>query len=65
MKYLRYAALTLSVVLLAACNPKDEPLPEKNEPDTKYVGQAVGNFSADEWFPGGQLGTTTNVTDGC
>lgn len=65
MKYLRYAALTLSVFLMAACNPKDEPQPEKNEPDTKYVGQAVGNFSADEWFPGGQLGTTTNVTDGC
>ena len=45
MKYLRYAALTLSVFLMAACNPKDEPQPEKNEPDTKYVGQAVLNGS--------------------
>jgi len=35
------------------------------EPDAKYVGQAVGNFSADEWYPGGELGTTTNVTAGC
>ena len=35
------------------------------EPDAKYVGQAVGNFSADEWYPGGQLGTTDNVTAGC
>ena len=35
------------------------------EPDAKYVGLAVGNFSADEWYPGGQLGTTDNVTAGC
>lgn len=66
MKRLKYFALLSSALLLAACNPtSDEPKPEKNEPDTRYVGQAVGNFSADEWFPGGQLGTTTNVTDGC
>ena len=26
------------------------------EPDAKYVGQAVGNFSASEWYPGGELG---------
>ena len=38
---------------------------EKRESDAKYVGQAVGNFSADEWYPGGLLGTTTNVTEGC
>ena len=35
------------------------------EPDAKYVGHAVGNFSASEWFPGGELGTTDNVTAGC
>lgn len=35
------------------------------EPDAKYVGQAVGNFSASEWYPGGELGTTKNVTAGC
>ena len=35
------------------------------EPDAKYVGQAVGNFSASEWYPGGELGTTDNVTAGC
>ena len=35
------------------------------EPDAKYVGLAVGNISADEWYPGGQLGTTDNVTAGC
>jgi CxxC motif-containing protein (DUF1111 family) len=35
------------------------------EPDARYVGQAVGNFSASEWYPGGELGTTDNVTAGC
>lgn len=33
--------------------------------DANYVGQAVGNFSAEEWYPGGELGTTTNVSTGC
>ena len=37
----------------------------KRESDAKYVGQAVGNFTADEWYPGGRLGTTLNVTEGC
>ena len=36
----------------------------KREPDAKYVGQQVGNFSADEWYPAGRLGTTLNVTEG-
>ena len=38
---------------------------DKRESDAKYVGQAVGNFSAEEWYPGGLLGTTDNVTEGC
>ena len=38
---------------------------DKRESDAKYVGQAVGNFTADEWYPGGRLGTTDNVTEGC
>jgi len=38
---------------------------QPQEPETKYVGQAVGNFKADEWYPGGQLGTTENVNTGC
>lgn len=33
--------------------------------DGKYVGQAIGNFEASEWYPGGQLGTTSNVYAGC
>lgn len=33
--------------------------------DADYVGKAVGNFSKDEWYPGGKLGTTDNVSAGC
>ena len=53
-------------LLLAACERNggsDDP--DKREPDAKYVGQAVGNFLAEEWYPGGALGTTDNVTEGC
>lgn len=33
--------------------------------DVSYIGKAVGNFSADEWYPGGELGTSLNVSEGC
>ncbi|MBR6345918.1 MAG: c-type cytochrome [Bacteroidales bacterium] len=29
--------------------------------DAEYVGKAVGNFTAEEWYPGGLKGTTMNV----
>ena len=59
-----YAAAGLLLLAMAACSddPKPEPTPE---PDLNYVGKAVGNFTADEWYPGGRLGTTDNVTAGC
>ena len=56
--------LVLSSASVLACNGVGT-VPSVTEPDTKYVGQAVGNFSADEWYPGGELGTTDNVTAGC
>ena len=36
-----------------------------DEADYAYVGQAVGNFAASEWYPGGTLGTTTNRGSTC
>ena len=57
-----------SLVLLAPGCDRDEyktKFPNRREADAKYVGQAVGNFSEDEWYPGGRLGTTLNVTAGC
>ena len=50
------------LLLLASCS--DERKPEPNVPDANFVGQAVGNFTADEWYPGGELGTTDNVLNG-
>ena len=53
---------------LAACSD-DETAPADstagNTDDVSYIGKAVGNFSAEEWYPGGQLGTTLNVSSGC
>jgi len=64
---MRRVLYALCVVALAAtaCSHDNESTSTKTESDAKYVGQAVGNFSADEWYPGGKLGTTTNVTEGC
>ena len=58
--------IILAVLLAAAaCGQKGGENIALNEPDAKYVGQAVGNFSAEEWYPGGELGTTLNITEGC
>ena len=55
-----------SLALLASgCNPDINGGAGKRESDARYVGQAVGNFSADEWYPAGRLGTTLNITEGC
>ena len=62
------AALLLSApIMLASCsddNPQDNPI-QPEESDAKYVGQAVGNFTSDEWSPGGELGTTDNTSSNC
>ncbi|MBQ9474818.1 MAG: hypothetical protein IJU69_00990 [Bacteroidales bacterium] len=62
-----YPAIAVILFAAAACatNP-DIPVPTPSEEsDAKYVGKAVGNFTAEEWYPGGELGTTLNVTEGC
>ncbi len=56
-----FAALTLT-----GCRDDNGPEDlEITEDDYKFVGQDVGNFKAEEWFPGGQLGTTENTTASC
>jgi CxxC motif-containing protein (DUF1111 family) len=55
----------VAVVAAAACDRKTDVPDPSRESDAKYVGQAVGNFTAEEWYPGGHLGTTLNVTEGC
>lgn len=51
------AALAAS---LAACSDDDKLTVQQNE-EAQSLGNAVGNFKAEEWYPGGQLGTTDNV----
>lgn len=68
MKIKGFVALSLGLTVAVGCTDGNSGIKESvnnREPDAKYVGQAVGNFSADEWYPGGELGTTTNVTAGC
>ena len=57
--------LVLAALSAAACNINGDDPFSKREPDAKYVGQTVGNFDASEWYPGGAMGTTDNVTEGC
>ena len=59
----------LAGMTLASCS--DDDLSNKNnsssyiETDADYIGKAVGNFTADEWYPGGKLGTTDNTGSTC
>ena len=67
MKRIRLNALllgaTMACTLLASCSKDDEVQVTYDEDDYKYVGQAIGNMSADEWYPGGELGTTENTSN--
>jgi CxxC motif-containing protein (DUF1111 family) len=56
--------LCLLAAVLVSCGRNDGPVPGAKESDAKYVGQAVGNFTAAEWYPGGELGTTDDVAPG-
>ena len=56
----------LALSVLTACsddntNTTANKLGELTDGDEVF-GKAIGNFSAEEWYPGGELGTTTNVS---
>ena len=60
--------LLLAVGTLTACNDDDNTegiVSTIGEDDYQYVGRQVGNFLAEEWYPGGKLGTTINTTASC
>ena len=58
--YFSFAA-ALIASSFAACSDNDNNITTNDTPEAALVGQAVGNFSADEWYPGGELGTTDNT----
>lgn len=43
-----------------SCSDDDAVLAQQTE-EAQSLGKAVGNFSAEEWYPGGKLGTTDNT----
>ena len=65
----RILAFAMIGMVVASCSDNnDMPGEEGGQSSTieaDYIGKAVGNFTAEEWYPGGQLGTTDNVTAGC
>ena len=52
----------LAMPLLTACHDDDEPGLGPLVPETDVFGQANDVFSAEEWYPGGQLGTTEKAS---
>ncbi len=52
----------LAMPLLTACHDDDEPDLGPLVPETDVFGQANDVFSAEEWYPGGQLGTTEKAS---
>lgn len=60
-----FAAAVMPMAFIS-CSDDDEKISTgATDTDANFVGQAVGNFSAEEWYPGGRLGTTENITVGC
>jgi len=74
-RFLSTALLVSSAIIAGmsvSCSSDKDTVEEKKTTDVEvssndgnYVGTAVGNFDASEWYPGGLLGTTTNVSLGC
>ena len=61
---IRILVLGMALLGIISCrNDKDDTKVARTESDAKYVGKAVGNFEASEWYPGGELGTTGNIAE--
>ena len=65
-----YNMLILSGLLcfsLTSCKDDDPTFTQEDTSglEVNYIGKKVGNFLAEEWYPGGDLGTTDNVSAGC
>ena len=54
----------LSAFVLTACSDSNDPVNDLGtlKPAEEQFGKAVGNFTAEEWYPGGQLGTTEKAS---
>ncbi len=54
----------LAAPMLSACSDDNDSLSNLGPltPEEQTFGKAVGNFTAEEWYPGGQLGTTEKAS---
>jgi CxxC motif-containing protein (DUF1111 family) len=55
----------LAAPVLSACSDEDSSTVENLgplTPEEEVFGKATGNFTAEEWFPGGELGTTEKAS---
>mgnify|MGYP001541940876 FL=1 len=61
-------AAALAMMTMNSCSDENSN-PQKPDnsmgSDANYVGKAQDGFTAEEWYPGGELGTTENVNSGC
>lgn len=68
-RYQCLGAFLIGMAVLSACSDElddtENVITSGSESEGEYIGKAVGNFTADEWYPGGNLGTTDNVYAGC
>ncbi len=57
----------LSGLSLASCSDKDDnnEITTNDQEEYKYIGKQIGNFAEEEWYPGGELGTTMNTAASC
>ena len=61
LKNYTYMSFAMALAMtMASCSDDDNKV-EIQETDAAYVGKEVGNFTFDEWYPGGKLGTTENT----
>lgn len=64
----RSFAAALGMLTMISCSDDNvEPQQPDNsmESDAQYVGKPQGDFLAEEWYPGGEAGTTENVNSSC
>ncbi len=60
-----YAFMSAALILAMGMVGCSEEKVDYQETDADYVGKSIGNFSAEEWYPGGELGTTDNTSAKC
>ena len=66
-KYQLFVLSGLLCIGMASCSDDDsaDDIIAGTTTDAGHIGQNAGNFLAEEWYPGGRLGTTENVSAGC